>query len=73
MSDPAAFPGGSRIDGSEVWKEYKDIQAEADKLGTESLVELSGGNPRAAEVLATLSVSSRLEALAYLISKQRSY
>ncbi len=71
MSDPAAFPGDNRIDGSEVWKEYKAIQAEADKLGTESLVRLGEGNPRDAETLATLSVSSRLEAVAYLISKAK--
>ena len=57
----------------EQWKEYMDIRAEADKLGTESLVRLGEGNPRDAGVLAILSVSSRLEALTYLISKQRSY
>ena len=76
--DRSAFPGNSRsegelVDKSEMWKEYVAIRAEADKLGTESLVRLGEGAPRDAEVLATLSVSSRLEALTYLISKLRSY
>ena len=80
MTDGAAFPGDSvgmdgqeMLDRSDMWKEYRAIRTEADKLGTESLVRLGEGAPRDAEVLATLSVSSRLEALAYLISKQRSY
>lgn len=55
----------------EVWKEYMGIRAEADTLGTTSLDRLAEGNPRDAGVLAILSVSSRLEALAYLISKAK--
>lgn len=61
-----------REDG-EVWKEYQDIRAEADVLGSKSLDRLAEGNPREAQALATLSVSARLEALTYLISKMRSY
>jgi hypothetical protein len=55
----------------EVWKEYQAIRAEADELGSLSLGNMNKGNPRDAGVLAILSVSSRLEALTYLISKAK--
>jgi len=71
MSKGEHFAVGD-VDG-EQWKEYQAIRAEADALGSKSLDCLAEGNPRDAEALATLSVSARLEALTYLISKMRSY
>ena len=59
------FPTG------EAWKEYMAIRAEADTLGTKSLERLAEGAPRDAGVLAILSVSSRLEALTYLLSHSK--
>ncbi len=58
----------------EQWKEYRAIGAvaSADENSARVLLE-SEGNPRGAQVYATLAVAARLEALAYLISKQRSY
>jgi len=76
MSDGAPFPGvsndeGERVDRSEMWKEYMAIREEADILGTRSMVKLAEGSPRDAGVLAILSVSARLEAVMYLISKAK--
>ncbi len=62
--------GVDDVDG-EQWKEYRAIREEADILGTRSMVHLAEGKPREAGVLAILSVSSRLEALTYLISKAK--
>ncbi|MCK5651762.1 MAG: hypothetical protein KAJ42_10310 [Gemmatimonadetes bacterium] len=73
MSDGAAFPGENKPDGREVWKEYMAIREEADILGTRSMVCLGEGNPRDAGVFAILSVSSRLEAIMYLMSKAKVY
>jgi len=78
MTDRTAFPGnasdeGERVDRSEMWKEYMAIREEADILGTRSMVKLAEGSPRDAGVLAILSVSSRLEAIMYLMSKAKVY
>ncbi len=76
MTDGAPFPGtsndeGERVDKSEMWKEYMAIREESDILGTRSMVCLGEGNPRDAGVFAILSVSARLEAMMYLISKAK--
>lgn len=77
MSDGARFPGsyqgdeGVKADHHDMWKEYMAIRAEADELGTRSLERLGKGSPRDAGVLAILSVSARLEAITYLISKAK--
>ncbi|MCH7892014.1 MAG: hypothetical protein IH921_10985 [Gemmatimonadetes bacterium] len=62
--------GVDDVDG-EQWKEYRAIREEADILGTRSMVKLAEGSPRDAGVLAILSVSARLEAVMYLISKAK--
>ena len=71
MDDRTAFPGVRGVDGNEMWKEYMAIREEADILGTRSMVKLAEGSPRDAGVLAILSVSQRLEALTYIISKAK--
>ncbi len=76
MSKQDAFPGvgyepGEKEDKREMWKEYMAIREESDILGTRSMVCLGEGNPRDAGVFAILSVSARLEAMMYLISKAK--
>lgn len=75
-----AFPGsyqgdeGVRADREEMWKEYMEIRAvaSADENSARVMME-SEGNPRGAQVYATLAVAARLESLAYLLSKMRSF
>jgi len=48
-------------------KEYREIEAIASELEGDAKREMDKGNPRGAQVYATLAVSSRLEALSYSI------
>ncbi len=76
MSDLKSFPPRrpqNRGDGDETWKEYMAYREEAGVSQMRALQDLTEGNPREACVHAILSVGSRLEALTYLISKQRKY
>ena len=66
------FPGaGEKEDRDDLWKEYMGLRGEASRLEQAALDQLEEGNPRAAEVKATVAVLIRLEALTYLISKAR--
>ncbi len=51
----------------EQWKEYRAIEAGAEAQESCANNALGDGNPRDAQVYATLAVSLRLEALSYAI------
>jgi hypothetical protein len=48
-------------------EEYREIEATASWLEGDAKREMDQGNPRNAQVYATLAVSARLEALSYSI------
>lgn len=70
MSDQKAFPADM---DREVWKEYQNIKNEAHSQERAAGDHMDKGDPRDAQVHATLAVAGRLEQLAYLIARMAAY
>ncbi len=71
MSNGAAFPGENVLDSNEVWKEYTEIRDRGEDMAKLAYQKYESGDPRGAQVLATLSMAERVASLSYLLSKAK--
>lgn len=61
---------GLGADG-EQWKEYQAIRERGEDMAKLAYRKWEDGDPRGAQVLATLSMAERVAALTYLVSKAK--